>query len=238
VTTEPTSKGAPTRAQAQAVWQALKQRHAQTGKKQDKPSTRNVAKELAAEGYSITYGAIGKWQRANWQETAGLVRTNQRHPNRKTVAQAVRNELEKQDPVTLAEATKMATAGIEQAIIGTKLTEVDLARIEKAVADLKTKTIADLREEQERERLIYNIILLRESQRQANIQALIPKDTSELVGKFTDDARASLSPAMPIMPTAAPGEQAQLPAPIVNGEFKVVSPTKAAIERYLAKENA
>jgi hypothetical protein len=153
----------------------------------------------------------------------------------------IREALAKEKPETIAGANEIAAKGLEDAVIGGTMTDADLARIEALATELAPKTQAQLREDLEKERLIYNIILLREARRKANLAALVPKDAGSFVSAFTEDSKASGPTLQPIQPPGSPGHHLNGNGqPPIEGEFTVVAPnpTTRAIEQFLAKENA
>lgn len=218
------AQGLPTMEQVRTVWDA-----------HPKPSSRTIAELMTKRGWSISYKTVSRWKKANWvQEQPEDHLPASRKPNERVVNRALRAEIAKTaKPAPVVDSTT-APDGIENALTGTGMTDADLARIEAAKIELGPKTIADLREMLEKERIIANIILLREATRKANIMVLIPKETSSFVSSFTDDAKA----AGPAPATIQPPNSNPALAPPIEGDFRVVNPTSAAIDRFLAKENA
>jgi hypothetical protein len=230
------AQGLPTKEQVRTVWDA-----------HPEASARKVAIKLTGMGYEIGYRTVARWKKKNWVEKEKPALEDTGKPNVRAVNKALKAELAKAkkpepapEPAAPAAAPEVATGaeGISAAVVGGEMTDQDVARIEAVRTELKPKTVEDLRAELEKERLIYNIILLREAGRKANIQVLIPKETSEFVGAFTKD-KAANSPPAPIAPSA-PGLNGSGNGhlPLIEGDFTVVSPTSSAIRKFLAKENA
>lgn len=223
------AQGMPTMAQVRTVWDA-----------HPKPSSRVIAAAMKGKGWDISYKTVSRWKKANWiepQRDEPLVAGEKQ--NHREVNKALKAEIEKSKrPELVVDNTKSAEGGIEAALTGTTMTDADLARIEAAKKELQPKSVSELREELEKERLIYNIILLREAGRKANIQVLIPKDTSTFVAAFTDDAKAAGPGLAPIQPPGVPLPIGGGTTPAIDGEFTVVSPSRAAIQRFLVKEDA
>jgi hypothetical protein len=221
----------PTKQQVRAIWDA-----------HPKPSARKVATLIEQRGGIIHWRTVARWKKDEWKEDepAILPGDDGKPPNHRAVNKVLREELAKGEAVSLAQATRAATSGIESAIMGGTMTDDDLTRIEAARKELRTQDVTALRGELEKERLIYNIILLREAQRKANVQVLIPKDTGHFVAAFTDDAKAVAAPP-PIQPTGpGPAINGSGQPLMIEGEFSVVEDSEMgrAIEDFLAKENA
>lgn len=232
MTIDPTKfepQGMPTKEQVRTVWDA-----------HPKPSARKIAEKLVGMGYQIGYRTVARWHESGWKDEPPKLRAHAEKGQPTGVKKEVRAAIAKESPAAVAEAGTIAeVGGLEAAVAGGKLTDPDYARIETLIKELATKEIADLRAQQEKDRIIMNIVLMREATRRAHVMTLIPKDTSSLVSAFTDDAKAVAAPA-PIEPG---GEGPKLNgsnghAPMIEGDFKVVNPTAAAIGRFLAKENA
>lgn len=174
------------------------------------PSARKVCELLNQRGFKISWRSVLRWKNNGWAAApdGGGVKTiseNQHTPA--PVKQFIRDALQKMDTATVDEANQISAAGgIQAAVEGGNLTDVDYARIETSIKDLATKDLNELKLLQEKERTIMNIVLIREATRKANVMILIPKDTSSLVGVLSDDAKV-LPPAQPI----------EAPEPVRNG---------------------
>ncbi len=224
------SLGRPTVAQVERVWND-----------HPAPSARGICDLLKRRGFKISWRTVARWKKNNWVADAKgggkkTIAEDQHTPA--AVKDQIREGLAGMDPEAVAEANKIAAAGggIGAAIEGGGLKDSDYARIEALMRDLSNKTIGELREMQEKERAIMNIVMMREAARKAHVMTLIPKDTSALVGAFTEEAKAVSAPA-PIQPV---GESSKLNGNghAIEGEFRVVNPISDAIGKFLAKENA
>jgi hypothetical protein len=229
VTTDPEKfepQGKPTKEQVRTVWDA-----------HPKPSARTIAELMKNRGFKISWRTVARWQEQGWREELAASTPFAERDKPKRAKKEVKAAIAKEKPEVVAEAGAIAEAGgLKAAIEGGALTDADYLRIDGLIKELGTKELADLKAIQEKDRTIMNIVLMREATRRAHIMTLIPKDTSSLIGAFTDDAKV-MAPTAPIQPVD--GQKiANGQMPMIEGEFKVVNPTTSAIQRYLAKENA
>ena len=206
-------QGKPSLEQAKTIWNSL-----------PSPSARKVAAMLEGRGYKVSYRTIARWHESGWGSKGESVREK----NHELVTAEVNKAKGR-----IAAAAEAENPGLKAAIEGGALTDPDYARIEKMVTGLAEKDIGELRAIQEKKRAILNIVLMEEATRRAHVMTLIPKDTSALVGAFTDDAKA-VAPSAPIQPTnGQPNGNGT-----IEGEFHVVAPVSKSIRQFLAKENA
>lgn len=200
------------------------------------PSARKVCELLNQRGFKISWRSVLRWKNNGWASApdGGGVKTigeDQHVPG--AIRQSIRVELQKMDPATVDEAKQISAAGgLQAAVEGGNLTDVDYARIEASIKDLATKDLNDLKLLQEKERTIMNIVLIREATRKANVMILIPKDTSSLIGALSDDARV-LPPAQPIEPPMP--ERNGSDAKLIEGRAVEMSPLSHAIRAVREK---
>jgi hypothetical protein len=225
------AKSRPTVGQVERVWND-----------HPAPSARSVCDLLNQRGFKISWRTVARWKKNNWiADPAGggkkSIAEDQHTPA--PVKEQIREILAGMDPEVVAEANRIAAAGgsIGAAIEGGGLKDADYARIEALMTELNSKSISELRELQEKERAILNIVLMREAARKAHVMTLIPKDTSALVAAFTEEGRTLAAPA-PIQPVGDPKLNGHSNGHAIEGEFRVVNPVSDAIGKFLAKENA
>lgn len=120
-------------------------------------------------------------------------------------------------------------------MLGTELRADEIGQLDKDMRELKKKTLAQLHELQERERLVTNIMLMRFTQRKADKLALAPKEMAAFISAMSE-AHAPVMEA-PIAPPAHANGHA-------NGHDKLIDVTPAsnevagAIDRFLRAEGA
>ena len=201
----------PTKDQVRTVWDET-----------PAASSRSVAEIMKAQGFDISFRTVARWHAIGWSEDG---------PNT-PVTEKVHRRLKDEISKVQADAVHAVDAEVKGALEASGgLKDADYARIEKLVQDLGDKDLSDLKAMQEKERTIMNIVMMREATRRAHVMTLIPKDTSAMIAAFTDDAKTVAPPLGPI------AEAPKGPA-VIEGEFKVVSQTTAALQRFLAKESA
>jgi transposase len=208
------AKVKPTKEQAFDVWQELSD-----------PSTRKVADALKSRGFDVSYRTIARWHANAWREEG---------PNT-PISEKVHRQLKDEHAKAQAELVEEANEAMKVSLQSAGVKDADYARIEQLVKDLSGKDLADLKEMQEKERTIMNIVMMREATRRAHIMTLIPKDTSAMIEAFTSEAKM-VAPPPPLQPI---GEAPKLNGhAMIEGNYKVVSPSASAIQRFLAKESA
>lgn len=208
-------QGKPTKEQVRTVWDSM-----------PAASARKVAAELEKRGFDISFRTIARWKKTGWVDEAPKPLSERLHETVRKEATKMVDKHVKAEPIAADGAPTLPPG--------------DAERIEAMVKDLAGKDINVLREIQEKKRTILNIVMMEETTRKAYALALIPKDTSAIIGAWTDDAKV-LSPVAPIQPGAdgvRPASNGHLPSPTIEGDFKVVNPTSHAIHQFLAKENA
>lgn len=214
------AQGKPTRAQAGAVWDSTL-----------KPSARKVAEKLVSLGYQIGWRTIARWHASNWQEPVIFRVLASGDAGERIVNMAIKTELATIPVETIKEASAIADAGgIEGALAGGKLTDVDYARIDSMITELREHSEIDLDAIEAKERKIMNIVMMREATRRAHIMVLIPKDTSAFVSSMTDAAR--------VVPTGkdTPEERNGNEARAIEG--RVILPSALSLKLKSLRENA
>ena len=184
-------QGKPTVEQVKTVWNA-----------HPDPSARNVAALLEKRGFKISYRTVARWHANDWLESGGkgmaAIGRDQHAPA--AVQGELRAALDSLPQASVDEANQIrAAGGLQAAIEGGQLKDVDYERIEKRKAELAAMTPAQLLEQQEKARTIMNIVIMEEATRKAHVMALIPKDAGSFLSDAADAAKASpvLAPIEP-----------------------------------------
>lgn len=109
-------------------------------------------------------------------------------------------------------ASVRAVIAAEAAIIGSEMTPQELCDIDKDLTELRQLDMPQLKAMLEQERLMYNIMMLRQAQRKADKLVLIPKDSAAFIVAMTDAAES-----VPTVPSGLlPGDGAKLIEAHVN----------------------
>lgn len=150
------------------------------------PTCRALEAALTKLGYKISKATCNRWIRTEFStKTAPGPATNMAKGEVKGVATVVRNS---------------------EAVIGGPLTKEEIGSIRSDMAELKQLELPQLKAMLEKERLMYNIMMLRQSQRIADKLVLIPRDSAAFVVAMTDAAES-----IPTVPTGQlPGDNAKL----------------------------
>lgn len=217
-----TNETKPTIEQVRFVWNSMV-----------KPSARKVAAEMEKRGAKISFKTVARWKRDGWivtsrsgENNAPLLKKHEQANSK--VNNAIRALVVQMPP----EEKAMAIGETQQEAkleIGGPMTPKELSAIEKDLKELSAYDVPALKAMQEKDRLIYNIMLLRQSQRKADILALIPKDSAALMVAASD-----AQDALPNVPTGI------LPS-VGNGHMIDVTPNPqnelaSAIDMFLKKE--
>lgn len=180
-------QGKPTIEQVRYVWNSM-----------PNASARNVAELMIHRGFLISYRTVARMKAADWKEPPPRSKPPGKRSLLRDVKAETMKELKNVPPATLAEAGQIAAAGgLEEAVSGGKLTDDDYARIEKRIQALSPETKEKLLAEQEKARIIMNIVMMEEATRRAHVMVLIPKDTGSFVADV-NDAAGTLAPVAPI----------------------------------------
>ncbi len=213
-------QGLPTKEQVRTVWDA-----------HPKPSARKVADLLVGRGFSIGWRTVARWKKQEWREEAapGTVPLAEQGKVR-GVNKALKVELAKIPTETVKEADKMAAdGGMEAAMTGGKLQDADYARIEKLINELAPKSKEELLAEQDKARVIMNIVMMKEATRRAHVMVLIPKDTGSFVADTNDAANSVSGPTAKI---ENPGHQGNGDdAKVIEGKVNQPSPLALKIRQ-------
>lgn len=163
---------------------------------------------LTSKGYAISRATAARWIKSGFKTKAAP------GPAKNMEVGKVRNV-----PAVMRDA---------EAVIGGPLTKEEIDTIQRDLDELAKLNMPELKAMLERERLTYNIMMLRHSQRIADKLVLIPKDSAAFVVAMTDAAESIPTVPAGNLPTQ-PGDNAKLieatanpPNPIADaiGAFK------------------
>lgn len=215
-------QGKPTREQVRAVWDA----HAA-------PSARVIEALMVGRGFDISFRTIARWKAKGWGEasapgTAPLAEKGQV----RGVQKALKSEVAKIPPATVAEADKLAKGGgLDATLNGGVLTEADYDRINRRVRELALQSEAGLDLIEAKSRKIMNIVMMEEATRRAHVMVLIPKDTGHFIHSMTEASKVMLT-----------GGDGQPPKPgdpsIIDVTPNPANPTSDAIKKFLRESEA
>lgn len=137
------------------------------------PSTRAVAEELCKRGAKISAKTVHRWQQGQWIGAA--------------------------PPPSTPRPPKKDKPAAPSPMLGGALDETELKAMVKDKKELDAvKEVTELEQIQRRDQLIYNIMLLRASQRRVDILSMIPKDTAPFIESVTEAVRSPLAPGLPM----------------------------------------
>lgn len=206
------AQGKPTAEQARTVYDSLPHQTCDT-----------LVAALTHKGYAISRATAARWIKSGFTKKAKPgPATNMDKGEVKGVAGAV------------ATATAIVTAA--ESMVGSELTTEQISQIQRDLNELKPngkpldKQV--LKALQESERLVYNIMLLRFSQRIADKLVLIPRDSAALVKSMTE-ADESLS-AVPAANLPGNGDNAKLIEATANPPNPVSEGIAAFKKRHAA----
>lgn len=164
----------PTPAQVRFVWNSMAA-----------PSARKVVKELEKRGGKIAFKTVLRWKDCDWQP----------RPRLRTKASQGQIRTPRSGP-------EIKEAAAAASLIGGALPETEMAALQRDMAELGALDMPALKTLQEKERLVFNIMIMRAGQRKSHVLALIPKDVAALI-QSTTDARDSLSMIPPGEPNTS-----------------------------------
>lgn len=172
----------------------------------DKKTVRKLHAKLTELGYSIGHAAVGRW-----------IASQFKNKGRSRFYKVAINGDGEGVPNAADTANKL---------VGSKLTPEEADLITKDMTELQALEVPALKAMMEKERLVYNIMLMRFSQRSADRLAMAPQASSALV-KAMSEADVSISH----IPT---GQVPQL----ANGHMIDVSPNQTVddIDAYFRKQ--
>lgn len=180
MTIDPTdfvAQGKPTLEQAKTVHAALPHQTCDT-----------LHEALTKVGFDVARSTCARWIRNGFKPKAPVIR-----------GRTPMMEIGKVKGVL----KEVAQASKTEALIGSKM---DLDQIETDMADLAKLDMPGLKAVLEKERMIYNILMLRYSQRNANKLVLVPGDSAKFVVAMTDAAGSTST----VAPGIVPGDNATL----------------------------
>lgn len=144
----------------------------------DKPSVRKLQAKLVEMGYSIGRATIARWIACQFKHKAHLRFTQV----------AIKGDGE-----SMPNAVDTANA-----LVGSKLTPEEADLITNDMTELQALEVPALKAMMEKERLVYNIMLMRFSQRSADKLALAPQASAALVKAMSEaDLPISYIPTQP-----------------------------------------
>lgn len=136
----------------------------------DKPSVRKLRAKLVEMGYTIGTAAVGRWIAGRFEPSP--------HQTRRVIKGASHS---------IPDAPTVAAA-----IVGSELSPEEASLLEQDMAELKALEVPALKAMMEKERLVYNIMLMRFSQRSADRLAMAPQASAAMV-KAMAEADTSIS---------------------------------------------
>lgn len=173
------AQGKPTPEQARTVYDSLQHQTVDT-----------LHTALTARGYSIGRATCARWIKSGFK-----VKTS--------IGPAL--NMDKGD-VKGVPAVVRAAAAAEAAIIGGEMTPQEISAIQKDLDELGKLGMPELKALLEKERLTYNIMMLRQAQRKSDKLVLIPKESAAFIVAMTDAAES-----VPTVPLGElPGDNARL----------------------------
>lgn len=203
-------QGKPTLDQARTVYDSL-----------EHPTIDKLHTALTGRGYSIARATIARWI-SNKFLFVGSKRGGKPKGVVSGIAPAVRAAL-KNDEVAKAKGEAK-----DAAMIGSEMTPAEISAIQADLKELATLDLPQLKAMQERERVEYNIMLMRYSKRNADKLVLIPKDSAAMVIAMTH-ASDSLS-------TVAPGQLPGDGAKLIEATANPPNPVADAISLFKKRQ--
>lgn len=191
-------------------------------------SQRAIAEEMTSRGWKIGHKTVGRYKQSGWRElgTSGprpLVNDGTPAGIAKPVREAVK-KLPKDEQETLK-------TGLD-GTVGTPLSDMELEAVAKRLEELMKRDVADLGEIETKTRLAMNIIVMEQATRRANILALVPRDTAQLVTAMTEAVKSAPYGALPVNLGVNPGDNAILI------EHQPMHPVAVAIAEFKKRQNA
>lgn len=191
-------------------------------------SQRAIADEMTKRGWKIAHKTVGRYKQSGWRElgTSGprpLVNDGTPAGIAKPVREAV-----KKLPEAEQETLKTGLDGT----VGTPMSEMELEAVAKRLDELMKRDVTDLGEQEVKTRLAMNIIIMEQATRRANILALVPKDTAQLVTAMTEAVKSAPYGALPVNVGVNPGDNAKLI------EHEPPHPLSMAIAEFKKRQNA
>lgn len=171
------AQGKPTAEQARTVYDSLTHQTVDT-----------LHTALTARGFSIGRATCARWIKSGF--------TTKVKPGRDL----------KMNTGDVKGVSPVVRAAAEAAIIGGELTPQEISAIQSDMDELAQLDMPKLKALQERERIEYNIMMLRQAKRKADKLVLIPKESAAFIVAMTGAAES-----VPTVPTGQlPGDGAKL----------------------------
>lgn len=191
------AQGKPTPDQARRVYETL-----------EHPTVDTLHTALTGRGYSIGRATVARWIKKEF--------TNKVRPGPDL-------KMNTGDVKGIPPAVRQAIAA-EAAIIGGEMTPTEIGAIQSDLDELRLLDMPALKARLEQERIMFNIMMLRQAQRASNKLVLIPKESAALVVAMTDAAES-----MPTVPTGQlPGDGAK----VIEGTVNPPNPVSDAIAMF------
>lgn len=206
----------PTVEQVRFVWSTM-----------TKPSCRKVVDELERRGAKISFKTVARYVATEFAPRRAV--------GPKTRLAGTSLSPEEKTMVAAQSDSKAA----ETIIGGPEITPKEAAAIDEDIVELKKLDLPQLKEMQEKDRLIFNIMLMRHGARRAGMLVLIPKESSALMASTTE-AADSLS----MIPMGQPMQTPALNGHGGNGAMldvtpnAPINPVSAAIAHFRKKSGA
>lgn len=120
-----------------------------------------------------------------------------------------------------------AAEAADAAIIGSKLTPQEISSIQADLDELKNLDMPALKAKMEHERIMFNIMMLRQAQLKSDKLVLIPKESAAFVIAMTDAAES-----LPTVPSGLPGDGAK----IIEATVNPANPVSDAIANFKKRQ--
>lgn len=204
MTIDPTkfeAQGKPTPEQARTIYDSLSHQTVDT-----------LHTALTSRGYSIGRATCARWIKSGFK-----VKTS--------IGPAL--NMDKGDVKGVPAVVRAAEAA-EAAIIGGEMTPQEISAIQGDMDELSKLDMPQLKAMQERERIEYNIMMLRQAKRKSDKLVLIPKESAAFIVAMTGAAES-----VPTVPAGLlPGDGAKL----IEASVKPPNPVADAISQFKKRQ--
>lgn len=196
------AQGKPTAEQARTVYDSLSHQTVDT-----------LHTALTARGYSIGRATVARWIKG------GFTTKVKPGPDLKMNVGEVKGV-----PAVM----RPAAAAVDAAIIGSEMSPKEISDIQSDLDELKLLDMPTLKAKLEQERIMFNIMMLRQAQRKSDKLVLIPKESAAFVVAMTDAAES-----MPTLPTGKlPGDDAK----VIEAQANPPNPLASAIDLFKKRQ--
>lgn len=195
------TQGRPTADQARTVYDSLAHQ-----------TVDNLRATLTSRGFSIGRATCARWIKSGF--------TTKTKPGPVMLAN--------QGEVKGVPAPVRAAMAAEAAIIGSEMTPQEINAIQADLDELRALDMPALKALQEKERIVYNVMMLRQAQRKSDKLVLIPRDSAAFIVAMTGAAES-----VPTVPTGLlPGDGAKL----IEAQANPPNPVSDAIALFKQRQ--